>query len=89
MSAKGKGKVDDTASVISDNKNERVLTPATITTVIELKKDTLIKIKELAVFTGDRIKFTVYKIFMGLAVWANNKREKPNRTIKIIPEQMA
>jgi hypothetical protein len=68
MSVKGKDKVDDTASVTSDNKSKGVLTPATTTTVVELKKDTFIKVRELAVFTGDRTKFTIYKISVGLAV---------------------
>jgi hypothetical protein len=61
-----------------------MLTPATIITVVKLKKDTLIKIRESAVFIGDWIKFIIYKIFVGLAVWANNKREKSNRIIKIV-----
>jgi hypothetical protein len=68
MSAKDKGKADDTASVTSNNKNKKVLTSATTTTVIELKKDTLIKIRESAIFTKDRTKFTAYKISVGLAV---------------------
>jgi hypothetical protein len=53
MSVKDKGKVDDTASVISDNKGEKVLILAITTTVVELKKDTLIKVRESTVFTGD------------------------------------
>jgi hypothetical protein len=65
-----------------------VLTPATTTTVIKLKKDTFIKIRKPAVFTEDRTKFIIYKTSIGLAVWADNKREKPNRTIKTVPEQM-
>jgi hypothetical protein len=89
MSTKGKDKIDDTASVISNNKNKKILTPATTTTMIELKKDTLIKIREPAVFTRDRTKFTAYKTFMGLAVWTNNKKKKPNRIIKTVLEQMA
>jgi Retrotransposon gag protein len=88
MSTKGKGKADDTASVTSDNRGKEMMTPATITTVVKLKKDTLIKVREPAVFTKNRTKFTTYKIFMGLAVWADNKREKPNRIIKTIPEQV-
>jgi hypothetical protein len=68
MSAKDKGKADDTASITSDNKDEKMLIPVTTITVIELKKDTFIKIKESAVFTEDRIKFTTYKTFVGLAV---------------------
>jgi hypothetical protein len=89
MSAKGKSKADDTASVTSDNKNERILTPATTTTMIELKKDTLIKIREPAIFTEDRIKFTIYKISISLTVWTDNKKEKPNKIIKTVPEQIA
>jgi hypothetical protein len=89
MSAKGKGKADDTASVTSDNEGEKILTPATITTVVELKKDIFIKIRESAVFTEDRIKFIVYKTSVGLAVWADNKKEKPNRIMKTVPEQVA
>jgi hypothetical protein len=52
--------------------------------MVELKKDTFIKVRESAVFTGDRIKFTIYKISVGLAVWTDNKREKLNRTMKTI-----
>jgi hypothetical protein len=66
MSAKGKGKADDTTSVISDNGEERILTSAT--TVVKIKKDTLIKIKDLIVFTGDRTKFSAYKMSVGLTV---------------------
>jgi hypothetical protein len=69
MSAKDKGKTDETASVTSNNKKERkILTPTTTTTVVELKKDTFIKVKESAVFTENRTKFTAYKTSMGLAV---------------------
>jgi hypothetical protein len=88
MSAKSKDKIDDTAFVTSDNKDKRILISATTTTIVELKKDIFIKIRELAIFIEDRIKFTAYKTFIGLAVWADNKREKINRTIKIISEQM-
>jgi hypothetical protein len=66
MSAKGKGKIDNTTSVINNNRNKEVLTPVTI--IMEVKKDTLIKIRDLTVFTGDRIKFFVYKTSVGLAV---------------------
>jgi hypothetical protein len=45
-----------------------VLISVIIITIIELKKDTLIKIRKSAVFTGDRTKFIAYKIFVGLAV---------------------
>jgi hypothetical protein len=86
MSAKGKDKVDDTASIINNNRGEGALTPVTTITVVKLKKDTLIKVRELAVFIEDRMKFIVYKISVGLAVWADNKREKPNRTIKTVSE---
>jgi hypothetical protein len=68
MSTKGKDKVDDIISVISDNEEEEMLTLTIIITIIKFKKDTLIKVRELAVFTGDKTKFTVYKIFVGLAV---------------------
>jgi hypothetical protein len=84
MSVKDKDKVDDTASIINDNEDEGILISATIITVVELKKDTLIKVRELAVFIKDRTKFIIYKISISLAVWTNNKREKSNRTIKII-----
>jgi hypothetical protein len=84
MSVKDKDKVDDTASIINDNEDEGTLISATIITVVELKKDTLIKVRELAVFIKDRTKFIIYKISISLAVWTNNKREKSNRTIKII-----
>jgi hypothetical protein len=66
MSTKGKGKADDTASVVSDNREERALTSAI--TVIKVKKDILIKIKKLTIFTGDKIKFFAYKTFVDLAV---------------------
>jgi hypothetical protein len=62
------------------------LTPATIIIIVELKKDIFIKIRESAVFIEDRIKFTVYKISMDLAVWADNKREKSNRIMKTVLE---
>jgi hypothetical protein len=65
-----------------------VLTPATIT-VIELKKDTLIKVRESAVFTRDKSKFSAYKISVGLYVWADNKRERLNRILKTVIEQVA
>jgi hypothetical protein len=68
MSTKGKGKADDTASVINDNEDKRTLTSVTTIIVIKLKKDTLIKIKELAMFTGERTKFAIYKTFINLAV---------------------
>jgi hypothetical protein len=61
--------------VLNDN-GEGALTSVTITIVVELKKDTLIKVRELAVFTGDRSKFSAYKTSVGLAVWADNKRDK-------------
>jgi hypothetical protein len=79
MSVKGKDKVDDTVFIISDNEGERALTSATTTTVVELKKDTLIKVRESAVFTRDRTKFTAYKISVGLAVWTNNKKKTPQQ----------
>jgi hypothetical protein len=63
-----------------------VLTLITIITIIELKKDTLIKVKEPAIFTGDKVKFTAYKTSVGLAVWADNKRDRANRNIKTVPE---
>jgi hypothetical protein len=66
MSTKDKGKVDDTTSVISDNKSERVLTLTT--TVVKVKKDILIKIRNLVIFIGNRIKFSTYKTSVGLAV---------------------
>jgi hypothetical protein len=65
-----------------------MLTPAITTTIVELKKNTLIKVRESAVFTEDRTKFTAYKTSISLAVWTNNKREKPNRIIKIVLEQV-
>jgi hypothetical protein len=86
MSTKGKGKVDNAVSVISDNRGEEVLILVIIIIIVKLKKDTLIKVRELAVFTGDRTKFTIYKTSVGLAVWADNKREKSNRIIKIVLE---
>jgi hypothetical protein len=52
--------------VISDNRDEETLT--LVITVVKIKKDTLIKIKESTVFTGDRIKFSAYKTFVGLVV---------------------
>jgi hypothetical protein len=61
-----------------------VLTLTIIITMVELKKDTLIKVRELAVFTGDRTKFIVYKTSISLAVWADNKREKSNRIMKTV-----
>jgi hypothetical protein len=67
MSVKDKDKVDNTISVTSDNRDEEALTLTTIT-VVEFKKNTLVKIRELAVFTGDRIKFIIYKTSIGLAV---------------------
>jgi hypothetical protein len=82
MSAKDKDKVDDTTSMISDNGGERVL--ISVITVIEIKKDTFIKIRDLTVFTGDRIKFSVYKTFVGLAVWVDNKKTILNRNMKIV-----
>jgi hypothetical protein len=66
MSAKGKGKVDDITLVVSNNKGERIL--ISVITVVKIKKDTLIKIRELIIFTGDRIKFFAYKTFVGPAV---------------------
>jgi hypothetical protein len=74
--------------MISDNDGEGALTPTTII-VVELKKNTLIKIRKLAVFTGDKIKFLIYKTSVGLTVWINNKRERVNRNIKTVSEQMA
>jgi hypothetical protein len=74
--------------VVSDNGGEEILTLATITTVVEFKKDTLIKVRELTVFNGDRTKFSAYKISVGLAVWADNKKDKLNRTMKIVAEQI-
>jgi hypothetical protein len=68
MSAKDKDKADDTASIINDNGGERALTSVTIIIVIEFKKDTLIKIKESAVFTGERTKFATYKTSINLTV---------------------
>jgi hypothetical protein len=68
MSAKGKSKIDDTVSVTSDNGGEEVLTSAITTIIVELKKNIFIKIRESAMFTGDRIKFTAYKISVSLAV---------------------
>jgi hypothetical protein len=88
MSAKDKGKVDDTASVTSSNKDKRMLISVTTITIIELKKNTLIKVRELAMFTGDQTKFIVYKISVGLAVWVDNKKEKSNRIIKTVLEQV-
>jgi hypothetical protein len=89
MSAKGKGKVDNTASITSDNKNKKILIPTTITTIIKLKKDILIKVKESAVFIEDRTKFTTYKTSINLAVWADNKKKKSNKIIKTVLEQVA
>jgi hypothetical protein len=88
MSVKGKDKVDDTVSVISDNKDERALTSAITITVVKLKKDIFIKVRELAVFMRDRTKFIIYKTLVGLTVWADNKREKVNRNIKTVLEQV-
>jgi hypothetical protein len=73
MSVKGKDKIDDTISVVSDNGGEGTLILIIIIIVVELKKDTFIKIRELTVFTGDRAKFTAYKMFVGLCY-------KPGRT---------
>jgi hypothetical protein len=89
MSTKGKGKAEDTTSVISDNEGKKALISAITTTVIKLKKDTLIKIKESTVFSGDRAKFSIYKTSVDLAVWTDNKRDKSNRIIKTVPEQVA
>jgi hypothetical protein len=52
--------------------------------VIKIKKDTLIKIRDLTVFTGDKIKFSVYKTFVGLVVRINNKRIISNKNMKIV-----
>jgi hypothetical protein len=82
MSAKNKGKANDTTSIISDNRGKKILTSAI--TIVEVKKDTFIKIKDPAVFTGDKIKFSAYKTSVGLAVWVNNKRTILNRNIKIV-----
>jgi hypothetical protein len=73
--------------VISDNRGEGILTLITIT-VIKLKKHNLIKIRESTVFTGNRSKFSVYKISVGLYVWVDNKRERLNRNLKIVVEQV-
>jgi hypothetical protein len=54
--------------VVSNNGGEGVLTSVTTTIMIELKKDTLIKVRESTIFNGDRIKFSAYKTSMGLAV---------------------
>jgi hypothetical protein len=70
----------------SDNRGEGALTLITNTTVIKFKKDTLIKVRESIIFTGDRSKFSTYKTSVGLYVWANNKRQIPNRILKIVPE---
>jgi hypothetical protein len=66
MSAKGKGKANNTVLIVSNNKDKRMLTPAT--TVIKLKKDILIKVRELAIFTGNKTRFAAYKTSIGLAV---------------------
>jgi hypothetical protein len=81
---KDKGKADDTTSVVSDNEKEGVLTSAII--VVKVKKDILIKIKDLTVFTRDKTKFSVYKTSVGLVVWADNKRIISNRNMKIVVE---
>jgi hypothetical protein len=84
MSAKDKDKTDDTTLVISNNRDEGALTLAT--TVVKVKKDTLIKIRELVMFTGDKTKFFAYKTSVSLAVWANNKRIILNRNMKTVAE---
>jgi hypothetical protein len=66
MSAKGKGKIDNTTLVISNNKDKGILTP--VTTIVKIKKNTLIKIRDLTIFTKDRTKFSAYKTFVSLAV---------------------
>jgi hypothetical protein len=86
MSAKGKGKADNTALMVNNNGDEGTLISAI--TVIKFKKDTLIKIKKPAIFTKDRTKFLAYKTSVSLAVWANNKRTIPNRIMKTIPAQI-
>jgi hypothetical protein len=45
-----------------------VLILATTITVVELKKDTLIKVRKLAVFIEEKTKFVIYKTFIDLAV---------------------
>jgi hypothetical protein len=72
--------------VVSDNGDEGALTLITTITVVKLKKDTLIKVRESAVFIGDRTKFTTYKTSVGLVVWADNKRDRVNKNMKIVLE---
>jgi 5-methylcytosine-specific restriction endonuclease McrBC regulatory subunit McrC len=68
MSAKGKDKADDTTSVTSDNKGKKALISVTTITVVKLKKDIFIKVREPAIFIGERIKFAIYKTSVDLAV---------------------
>jgi hypothetical protein len=63
-----------------------VLILITIITVVKLKKDTFIKVRESAVFAKDRAKFIAYKTSVDLAVWANNKKNRANRNMKIVLE---
>jgi hypothetical protein len=89
MSALGKdkNKADNIVSVISNTESEKVLI-STIT-MIELKQDTLIKIRKLTIFSKNRSKFSAYKISVGLYMWANNKKERLNRILKTVLEQVA